>query len=300
MHSSLLELTDVHKAYANVEVLRGLSLAVEPGEVFGFLGKNGAGKSTAIRAIMGIIGIDSGEIRLFGDTLRHDLVALRQRVGYVAQEQHFYNWMSPLQLGKFVSGFYPNWERTRYANLLNKFALPPKRKLGTFSGGMKARLALAVALSSRPQLLILDEPTAGMDPIARREFSQLVREQVAQSGVSVFFSTHLVDEIESVAGRIGIVEQGRAIYTGELTQLTQQIARYSVVEDSLDAHIPYTILAPAAERCLADNTYQNQRSLVLQFPRDTQPAIKSGTQWREHAMTLEDVFVALVSVPSMT
>lgn len=294
MHSSHLELINVHKSYGNVDVLQGLSLVVQPGEVFGFLGKNGAGKSTAIRAIMGIIQIDSGEIRLFNEVLRPNSIALRQRVGYVAQEQNFYHWMTPQQLGKFTSGFYPRWNEHRYASLLQHFALPAKRKLGTFSGGMKAKLALALALSCQPQLLILDEPTAGMDPIARREFSHLVQEQVEQTEAAIFFSTHLIDEIESVATRIGIVEQGKAIYTGELEALTQRIAMYCVADDSVDAQLPYSLLAPAAERCLQDRSMQRKRHLVLQFPVGIIPAIIPGTQWQQQSMTLEDVFIALV------
>jgi len=299
MSKPLLELIDVYKSYGSVEVLRGLSLSVEPGEVFGFLGKNGAGKSTAIRAIMGIIRPDAGDIRLFGEPLRHDVVALRQRVGYVAQEQHFYQWMTPLQLGKFVAGFYPNWDRGRYKELLASFALPLRRKLGTFSGGMKARLALAVALSSAPRLLILDEPTAGMDPIARREFSQLVREQAAHTEASVFFSTHLVDEIEAVASRVGIVECGRALYAGDLASLRQQIASYCIDEGNPDAAIPHALLAPMATRCLSDVSVQNKRTLVLQFPPHIAPSIAQDSQWREAPMTLEDTFVALVAASTI-
>lgn len=295
METPVLELIDVHKRYAQLTVLDGLSLCVQPGEVFGFLGKNGAGKSTAIRAMMGIIGVDAGEIRLFGTTLQQDLIPLRRRVGYVAQEQHFYSWMSPVQLGKFVGGFYPQWNPARYHELLDSFSLPLKRKLGAFSGGMKAKLALAVALSTVPELLILDEPTAGMDPIARREFLQLVREQAAFTGASVFFSTHLIDDIEAVAGRIGIVENGRCVYEGELTPLTKSVATFSVELTQPDANLHFRALAPAAIRCLTDRSYQNERSLVLQFGPSIVPSVVENCHWQQQPMTLEDVFVALVS-----
>jgi ABC-2 type transport system ATP-binding protein len=210
----VLKLTGVHKSFGSLKVLDGLNIAVYPGEVFGFLGRNGAGKSTAIRLLMGITQCDAGDIDVFGQPLKDDLIGIRQKIGYVAQDQNMYPWMTPRVLSKFVKNFYPAWDEKRYQQLINDFELPAKRRIGTFSGGMKAKLALTLALATRPQLLILDEPTAGMDPVARREFLDLVREQTVNDGATTFFSTHLIDEIEAIADRIGIVESGRAIYDG--------------------------------------------------------------------------------------
>lgn len=296
--ANILELQDVHKRYASTEVLTGLSLTVRQGEVLGFLGKNGAGKSTAMRAVMGIVGIDSGQVSLFGQALQKDVIGLRQRIGYVAQEQHFYPWMTPLKLGAFVAGFYPRWDAKRYQALLLQFGLPEKKRCGTFSGGMKAKLALALALACAPELLLLDEPTAGMDPIARREFLTLVRQQTHDSGAAVFFSTHLIDDIETLSDRIAVIDRGQALYEGDLQQFSNSIACYSIDLMRPAATLPIVELAPQALRCLSDTTERRQRSVILQFPSGQMPGVVAGSGWRHRRLSLEDIFIALVSAES--
>ena len=292
----VIELERVIKRFGRVPVLDGLSLAVGRGEVHGFLGRNGAGKSTAIRILMGIASADAGEVRLFGQSLSGRVVEARRRIGYVAQEQHMYPWMTPRALARFVRGFYPRWDERRWRALVGSFGLPPKRRLGTFSGGMRAKLALALALATRPELLVLDEPTAGMDPVARREFLDLVREETAREGATVFFSTHLIDEIEAIATRISIVERGRAVHEGALGPLRRSIAGYSIdaaedVPGSLPGHFARERL-----RVLEDTVRLGRRHLVLRYPGPAPevPPEALAPGWRSDALSLEDVFIALV------
>ena len=262
---AVVELRDVSKAFASQPVLNGLGLSVARGEVFGFLGRNGAGKSTAIRILMGITRADYGRVRVFGQPLSENLVEVRRRIGYVAQEQNVYPWMTPQVLGKFVRGFYPRWDRALWTRLNADFGLPPKKRIGTFSGGMKAKLALSLALATRPDLLILDEPTAGMDPVARREFIDLVREHTARDGATTFFSTHLIDEIEVLADRIGIVEGGRTVYEGRLAPLREGLARFSIARaDDVPGSLPGAF-AQERLRVLEDRERQGRRYLTLQF-----------------------------------
>ena len=294
---TVLSMRDVRKSFGALNVLDGLSLAVHPGEVFGFLGRNGAGKSTAIRILMGITKADSGQIHVFQKPLRSDVIAIRQRIGYVAQEQNMYPWMTPKVLSKFVRGFYPRWDEQRFQSLINDFQLPLKRRIGTFSGGMKAKLSLSVALSTRPELLVLDEPTAGMDPVARREFLDLVREQTMRDGATTFFSTHLVDEIEAVADRIGIVESGRTIYDGELDPLRNSIASWSI---SMNEYTPGSMPGVFAQdrlRILSEGERQGRWVVTLQFPQEALASneIVLDVGWRHDAMSLEDVFIAVVA-----
>ncbi|MEE9321783.1 MAG: ABC transporter ATP-binding protein [Granulosicoccus sp.] len=294
---AVIELQNIRKSFGSLSVLDGLSLSVQPGEVFGFLGRNGAGKSTAIRILMGITRADDGTVRLFGEPLADDVIAARQRIGYVAQEQNMYPWMTPRVLSRFVRGFYPRWDERRYRQLMDDFALPPKRRVGTFSGGMKAKLALSLALATRPDLLILDEPTAGMDPVARREFLDLVREQTTRDGATTFFSTHLIDEIEAVATRIGIVEAGRTMYEGTLHPLRDSMATWSIdarnwVEGSLPGEFAQSRL-----RILQEGERQGRHWMTLQFS-GTAPVVQVEQLlpgWRHDIMTLEDVFIAVVS-----
>ncbi len=295
--ANILSLQDVRKSFGSLQVLDGLSLAVQPGEVFGFLGRNGAGKSTAIRILMGIMRGDAGQIEVFGRPLHSDVIGIRQRIGYVAQDQNMYPWMTPRVLSKFVSGFYPRWDERRFQQLLSDFDLPPKRRVGTFSGGMKAKLALTLALSTRPELLILDEPTAGMDPVARREFLDLVRDQAIQDGATTFFSTHLIDEIEAVADRIGIVESGRTIYDGELDPLRNSIGSWSI---AMADYVPGSLPGDFARqrlRILKEGERQGRWVITLQFSEEVLASheIVLDPGWRHESMSLEDVFIAVVA-----
>lgn len=293
--SPAITLDNVHKRYGSLQVLNGLSLNVERGEVYGFLGRNGAGKSTTIRLLMGITQADIGLVSLFGEDIRHALIPIRQRIGYVAQEQHFYPWMSPKALGNFLKGFYPGWDKRRYSQLLERFELPSKRKSAVFSGGMKAKLALSVALASKPQLLILDEPTAGMDPVARREFLDLVREEATQAGTTTFFSTHLIDDIESIASRIGIVENGKTIYDGSLQALSQGVVAYRIdTENDYPDAIPAEFVRHAI-RVMQHTQSPQHRTLVLKFADDVPTDTPLNLGWRMHPLSLEDIFIAVVA-----
>ena len=295
--AEILGFHSIAKSFGAVRVLENLNLSVKQGEVYGFLGRNGAGKSTAIRIMMGITGPDRGEVHLFGQTLgKRDVIALRQRIGYVAQEQHMYPWMSPRALARFVSGFYPRWDKALYEQLLRDFELPPKRRVGTFSGGMKAKLALSLAVATRPDLLVLDEPTAGMDPVARREFLDLVREQARRDGATTFFSTHLIDEIEAIADRIGIVESGQTMYEGRLDPLRNSIATFSIAEDLAEASLHPGEFVHECLGVLQQGSRRGRRFVTLHFRGNVPPGIahQLAPGWRLDEMSLEDVFIAVV------
>jgi len=295
---SAIRLENVCKRYGSLDVLTGLTLEVKRGEVYGFLGRNGAGKSTAIRMIMGITKLSSGSIYLFGESITSNVVEARQRIGYVAQEQHFYPWMTPSALGKFVRGFYPRWSQQRFTSLIDLFELPSNRKIGGFSGGMKAKLALTTALATSPECLILDEPTAGMDPVARREFLDLVSEQARNADTTIFFSTHLIDDIEAIADRIGIVESGKTVYEGALEPLSNSIVTYSIDESLYQpGSVPGEFVNGAAN--IMQNVLRHGRQLlVMQFPYGVpqNPVLDYG--WVQENMTLEDVFIAVVAKSS--
>jgi ABC-2 type transport system ATP-binding protein len=232
VRKSVLEVRGLTKHYGRLVALSGLDLTVREGEVYGFLGRNGAGKSTTIRILMGITEATAGSIHLFGEPVGGDLVRARQRIGYVAQEQSFYPWMTPLDLARFVRAFFPSWDDAEFGRLVKRLDLPTDRKIGTFSGGMRVKTALSVALAHRPPLLLLDEPTAGLDPVARREFLELVRAEQKTSGHTTFFSSHLVDEVELVAHRVGIVDDGRMRFEGTIPVLA---ARVRLVTRALSA-----------------------------------------------------------------
>lgn len=246
-----IRLTDLRVRYGRVRALDGLSLAVARGEIYGFLGRNGAGKTTTLRVLMGIVGADGGTIELFGRPMKRVSVATKRGIGYVSQEQNFYPWMTPAQLGRFVAAFYPTWDDVEYARLLRVLDVPPDRRSGTLSGGTRTKLGLALALAPRPPLLLLDEPTAGLDPVARREFNDLVASMAAERGTTVFLSSHLVDEVEGIATRVGIVQAGRMSIEGRVDELRERVRR---VRSAVPLELPPGFTRVRADVWLADGT----------------------------------------------
>ena len=297
---SVLRLVDLHKRYGRVPALNGLTLRVDRGQVYGFLGRNGAGKSTALRVIMGITRPERGTVTLFGAPAKPSDVRPRMRIGYVAQEQHFYDWMTPERLGKFVGAFYPTWDDARYRDLLRRFDVP-QRKSGTFSGGMKVKLALALALAHRPELLVLDEPTAGLDAVVRREFVEILRE-LAQSGEqTTLFSSHLIDEVEAVASRVGIVEDGRMRYEGSLPDLAGRVRVLSLPRERDEPDLALVALLEGAlveaqVRVLTrrESPLELQLFLWADAPSSFLSVQERVPDARFRQPPLEDIFIAVV------
>ncbi len=300
--SNLIEIKLLTKRYGRVRALNELDLSVKEGEVYGFLGRNGAGKSTTIRIMMGITKPTSGTLLLFGKSLGRNRNELRQSIGYVAQEQNFYGWMTPQSIGKFVRGFFPTWDDEEYRRLIRILDLPESRKIRTFSGGMRAKLALALALAHRPPLLLLDEPTAGLDAVARREFIEMVRDQAENTGRTTFFSSHLIDEVEAAADRVGIIENGHMYYQGPLSTLSDsiRILRHPSVLDSIP-ELPHGIVDPASGlQVLRDRTRHGERQVIIKNTRhpDTfETLLSSESAWTMERMSLEEIFIEMVTKP---
>lgn len=220
-----LQTHDLHRRFGRLHVIRGLDLAVPEGSIYGFLGRNGAGKSTTLRMLLGILPPDSGTLELGGRRIRRVGARERRRIGYVSQIQHFHPWMRVASLGRFVGAFYPTWERARFAALLDRLAIDPRQKVGLLSGGTRTKLATALALAHRPPLLILDEPTAGVDPVTRRELLDLLRDAARDDGTTVLFSTHNISEVEAIGEQVGILHRGRMFFQGPLPELAARVRR---------------------------------------------------------------------------
>lgn len=276
---AVLEARELVRIYGAIRAADGLSLTVRDGDIYGFLGRNGAGKTTAIRMFMGIIRPDAGTIAIRGEVSKRLSLRHKQQIGYVAQEQHFYPWMTCRALGDFVAGLYPSWDDQEFERLLRAFDLPADRKSSELSQGMRVKLALALAIAPRPPLLILDEPTAGLDPVARREFLEIVRHQVRTSGQTVFFSSHLMDEVERLADRVGIIERGRLVFEGTLTLLRQSVRRVGPFEVPTPPP-PGLSALPAA---IGGTTWVGPPEAWAAYPE-----LSSQT------LGLDDIFIALV------
>lgn len=296
--ATVVDIRGLGKSYGKLSVLRGLALSVQKGHVYGFLGRNGAGKSTTIRILMGITKADQGSVSLFGSPVQGDAIALRRRVGYVAQEQSFYGWMTARRLGRFVGRFYPSWDDAGFVEHCARMEVPLERKVGTFSGGMKVKLGLALALAHRPELLILDEPTAGLDPVARHEFLEQVRDDAERTGRTTFFSTHLIDEIELAAHRVGIVDEGRMRFEGSVSELGDRVRAIELpadVQDMGDEELAREAIEALGVRVLSDRERDGIRRLVFEALEPEAFERVSGHFGRAlQELPLERAFIELV------
>jgi ABC-2 type transport system ATP-binding protein len=221
----VIEMRDVRKAFGKKPVLNGVDLSVPPGQTFAFLGRNGQGKTTTIRTLLGLIKPDSGTVRVLGLDPAADPLEIRRRVGYVAEDQQMFGWMRVGQLLSFVAPFYPTWDTARAKELVDRYELPLRTKVKHLSKGQGVRVALALALAHRPELVILDDPTLGLDPIMRKDFLRDLVTHLQGERISVFFSSHLLYEIEPVADSVVILDKGRVIRQAATDDLRASVKR---------------------------------------------------------------------------
>jgi len=195
--------------------LKEVSFQIPKGYIMGFIGRNGAGKTTVIKCIMDLIPFEAGSVEVFGLDSRRNSDEIRGRVGYVSEEQYFYENMAAGWNLEFFGSFYPKWDRDQGLSLMKKFDIDPSKKVSELSKGMKVKLALALALAHKPELLILDEPTSGLDPVIRNELLELLLEVVQDENCSIFFSSHITSDIEKIADFVTFIEDGRIVISDE-------------------------------------------------------------------------------------
>lgn len=223
--STVLEFDNIHRAYkAGENVLAGVTFSMGEGEVLGLLGRNGAGKSTLIRIAMGLLVPHKGTVRVFGGAPTVDPVAIRRRIGYVAEDQVLPPAATIAELVAFHKMLFPKWAGKIEADLLDRFALARGEKIRNLSKGQARQVALLCALCHRPELLILDEPAGGLDPAARREFLEASIQLLNREGSAILFSSHHMGDVERLGGRIVLLDQGRVALDDALDNLREGIA----------------------------------------------------------------------------
>jgi len=196
------------KCYGRRPVVHALDLQVPTGCVYGFLGRNGAGKSTTIKMLTGMVRADFGQASLLGDDAADLSPQTRQRIAYIAEGHPLYTSMTIDRIERFMRGFYPAWNADLFARIIDHFSLSPKRRIRRLSMGERAGVSLALAVAPDPELLILDDPTVGLDTVVRREFLESMVQFIQRPGRTVMFSSHLLGDVERVADRIGIIVDG--------------------------------------------------------------------------------------------
>jgi ABC-2 type transport system ATP-binding protein len=220
-----IELAGLSKRFGRTLAVNDLSLTIPRGTTFGLLGPNGAGKSTTIKMLMGMLSITSGDARVLGIRVDEDAVEVKQRVGYVPETHHIYRWMRIREVIGFCKSCFRSWNDQTCRELVDLFGLDLEKKVKHLSKGMQTKLALLLAVSHEPDLLLLDEPLSGLDPIAREEFLDGVLRTICDRGQTVLISSHMLDDVRRLADTVGILYEGRLLLQGNLDALLTSTKR---------------------------------------------------------------------------
>jgi ABC-2 type transport system ATP-binding protein len=216
---NVIEILGVTRQFGAKRALDNVSLAVARGVVFGLVGANGAGKTTLIRHVLGLLKAQTGSVRVFGLDPVEDPVGVLSRVGYLSEDGDLPGWMRVDELIRYMRAFYPSWDESYAQDLRRRFDLDPAAKVKALSKGQKARAGLLIALAYRPELLLLDEPSSGLDPIVRRDILGAIVRTIADEGRTVLFSSHLLDEVERISDRVAMLKGGHILFTGEIDEI---------------------------------------------------------------------------------
>jgi len=218
---SVIDVSELTRRFGAKTALAAVSLSLPRGAVYGLVGANGAGKTTLIKHILGLLRAESGSVRVFGLDPVADPVGVLSRIGYLSEENDLPGWMRVDELIRYSRAFYPAWDHSYAEELRRAFELDPSAKIRTLSKGQKARAGLLIALAHRPELLVLDEPSSGLDPIVRRDILGAVIRTIADEGRTVLFSSHLLEEVEQVADHVTMINHGKIVLSASLDAIRE-------------------------------------------------------------------------------
>ncbi len=287
MPESAIEIRGLRKSYAPF-TLGPLDLTVPAGAIYGFVGPNGSGKTTTIDLLLGMGEKDGGTIRVFGLDHVRDEAAMKRRVGYVSPELDFRPWQFVGHAISFVRGFYPTWDDRYCEQLLRTFHLKSHERITELSFGARGKLALVLALAWRPDLLILDEPTVGLDAIARQQVFGELLAAVESGERTVFISSHAITDLERVADYAGMIKNGRLMFEGQIADL---LARYRMVDVAVERPIDLSSQSGVILQDRQDGRWRmlvDRHRLSLDWLRE-----RGATPLSETPVSLEELFVAL-------
>lgn len=287
---AVIEVSSLTRRFGAKKALDSVDVSVTRGAVYGLVGANGAGKTTLIRHILGLLRAESGTVRVFGLDPVADPVGVLSQIGYLAEENDLPPWMRVDELFRYSRAFYPKWDAQYAAELQSVFALDPTRKLRNLSKGQKARAGLVTALAHRPPLVLLDEPSSGLDPIVRRDILGAVFRILADEGRTVFFSSHLLDEVEQVADHVTMMSNGHVVMSAPLHSMLQR-HRHLTIRFTGDARPPEIdrVLRWEARGGLWEAIVDGDAALVRERVAAERAAVVA-----ERAATLDEIFVGHV------
>jgi ABC-2 type transport system ATP-binding protein len=238
MPDNVIEVRGLSRRFGRFSALDQVSLDVGQGYVYGLVGVNGAGKTTLIKHLLGLLRAKEGTVRVFGlDPASHPVEVL-QRIGYLSEEREMPEWMSIDELMRYTSAFHSKWDQSYAQNLLDTFRLDGRKKIKNLSKGMRAQTGLVAAVAHRPDLLLLDEPSTGLDPVVRKDILNAIVRTVADEGRTAIFSSHLLDEVEMMSDYIFMIDRGRLVLQGVLDDIKLQHQVLSVRYGRTEAELP--------------------------------------------------------------
>lgn len=238
---SLIEIQRVTRRFGSKTALDDVSLVVPRGGVHGLIGGNGAGKTTLIKHVLGLLKAEAGTIRVFGLDPVENPVGVLGKIGYLSENRDLPEWMRVGELMRYTQAFFPAWDENYAEELREAFDLDPVAKIRNLSRGQRARAGLLVALAHRPDLLVLDEPSSGLDPVVRRDILSAIIRTIADEGRTVLFSSHLLDEVERVADRVAMIHEGRILVTATMDEIKETHRRLTLRFDSPQEHPPQLV-----------------------------------------------------------
>ena len=275
-----IELSHICKSFGSFAI-QDLTLTVPSGTICGLVGENGAGKSTTIRLLCGALRPDSGSAAVLGvDAASPEFMAAKEDIGVVLDEAYFPESLNALQVGKIMAATYRRWDQAVYEGYLRRFDLPTAKQFKDYSRGMRMKLAIAVALSHRPKLLVLDEATAGLDPIVRDEILEIFNEFTREEDHSILISSHILSDLEKLCDYIAFLHQGRLLFCEEKDRLLEEYGIFSDTTAQLECLLPEAIVAREP------NGYGGVRALVR---RELAPV-----GWQLEPASVEDIILFLV------
>lgn len=287
----VVQIRGLGRRFGAKAALEGIGLDVPRGGVFGLVGENGAGKTTLIKHLLGLYKARAGSVAVFGLDPAAEPAAVLARIGYLSEDRDLPDWMRVGELLNYTQAFYPGWDEAYAAELLRTFGLDPRQRLKTLSRGQRAQAGLLVALAHRPELLLLDEPSSGLDPVVRRDILSAIIRTVADEGRTVIFSSHLLEEVERVADRVALIHAGRLVLCDDLDAIKASHRRLVLRFAEAPQYLPPL---PGALRCEGEGrewtVLCNGRLAELKAA-----AAAAGAQIVEEAIpSLDEIFIAHV------